>query len=226
VAGSLAEQHRYQHKFEDMPELAPSTDVVKTPLFEHQRKALWWLLDNERDETAAEWLARQSPEKQRAGNAGVFVRESNGRGGFRWTNVFSKNSTQLPPQRHRGGILADDMGLGKTLEILALVAHSAHTATAATAPAMATANATATATATADATATATAFEPESEASGGVAGRATSPTTQASGARVRPTLLVCPLNVMNNWVEQAKQHTFLNVTVYHGGSRYVGHCGK
>jgi hypothetical protein len=44
---------------------------VVTPLFEHQQKALWWLCEHEKKQTAAEALFGQ-PEKMRAaGDAGV-----------------------------------------------------------------------------------------------------------------------------------------------------------
>ncbi|KAF2722875.1 hypothetical protein K431DRAFT_283387 [Polychaeton citri CBS 116435] len=96
---------------EDLPG-AEAGHVITTPLMEHQKKALYFLLDHERkaSEASVEDDSKWSlwkPSRQRAG--WVF-------------NVITGEEVAKPPKRVQGGILADVMGLGKTLSILALLA--------------------------------------------------------------------------------------------------------
>ncbi|KAJ4845681.1 hypothetical protein Tsubulata_003573 [Turnera subulata] len=84
-----------------MGHLEPPTEVIKSPLFPHQKEALWWLVNRENStELPPFWEERD----------GEYV------------NVLTNFHTGKRPEPLRGGILADDMGLGKTLTLLSLIA--------------------------------------------------------------------------------------------------------
>ncbi|CAM0907009.1 unnamed protein product [Alopecurus aequalis] len=79
-------------------------DVVLSPLFEHQKEALGWLVHREE-----------------SGDLPPFWEEDND-GGYK--NVLTSQNKKDRPTPLRGGIFADDMGLGKTLTLLSLIARS------------------------------------------------------------------------------------------------------
>ena len=85
-----------------MPKEVPDPAVVVTPLFEHQQKALWWLVNNELDQTAEEALSSRPKQMQDQKNAGIWQQDQ--RSGY-WRNVFTKDVFREPPKMHRGGIL-------------------------------------------------------------------------------------------------------------------------
>ncbi|KAJ4846372.1 hypothetical protein Tsubulata_027758 [Turnera subulata] len=84
-----------------MGHLEPQTEVIKSPLFPHQKEALWWLVNREN--------STELP---------PFREERDGE----YVNVLTNFHTDKHPEPLCGGILADDMGLGKTLTLLSLIA--------------------------------------------------------------------------------------------------------
>ncbi|KAJ4842307.1 hypothetical protein Tsubulata_033582 [Turnera subulata] len=71
-----------------MGHLEPQTEVIKSPLFPHQKEALWWLVNRENStELPPFWEERD----------GEYV------------NVLTNFHTDKHPEPLRGGILADDM---------------------------------------------------------------------------------------------------------------------
>ncbi|KKA27352.1 hypothetical protein TD95_003199 [Thielaviopsis punctulata] len=95
-------------KSNNLPESEPS-DIIITPLLQHQRQGLHFMQNRERSDICADaalWPASK---------------DRKGRDCFR--NVLTNHLCVEPPLT-RGGILADMMGLGKTLSTLSLVAGS------------------------------------------------------------------------------------------------------
>jgi hypothetical protein len=97
---------------EEMPLREPSSSV-RTPLYKHQKQALYFLWDKEQVWEGEEADARKDSLWQ------PKVRD-NGRKYY--THIITGEESPYRPPDCRGGILADEMGLGKTLSILSLVA--------------------------------------------------------------------------------------------------------
>lgn len=96
---------------EEVPMREPSSHI-KTELYPHQKQALHFMWDRERDRAG-----------QDADNSDPLWRPrylDNGR--KRFIHVITGQEEEEKPRPCRGGILADEMGLGKTLSILSLVA--------------------------------------------------------------------------------------------------------
>ena len=119
------------HRYDAMPMTDADESKVVSPLFEHQKKALWWMMEQERHETVKERFERKLREDPTADPAsfqmGLFrysQRPGCGTPIKVFVNVITMHEEEYdkPIQLHRGGILADDMGLGKTLQMLALIA--------------------------------------------------------------------------------------------------------
>lgn len=94
----------------------PASDpppTVTTALLEHQRQALWWLLEREKPRSFGD---------EEADNSSLWRKERNDRGGVRYREIVAQIETTEEPAQVLGGLLADVMGLGKTIEILALIA--------------------------------------------------------------------------------------------------------
>lgn len=94
----------------------PSVDpppTIKTPLLEHQRQALGWLLEREKPRTFGE---------EESDNSSLWRRERNEKGHVRYREIVTQIEMPGEPAQVLGGLLADVMGLGKTIEILALLA--------------------------------------------------------------------------------------------------------
>uniref|UniRef100_A0A673Y9T1 Helicase like transcription factor n=1 Tax=Salmo trutta TaxID=8032 RepID=A0A673Y9T1_SALTR len=123
-------------------------------------------------------------------------------------NTLTHSSVRERPQRVRGGILADDMGLGKTLTTIALILSNFHHGK----PLY-------------------THPHPFDECiiwcvSQGKS--VVSPVEAASSQSTddpaaRATLIICPLSVLSNWLDQLDQHVRadvkLNVYLYYGSER-------
>nr|POE94423.1 putative swi/snf-related matrix-associated actin-dependent regulator [Quercus suber] len=96
-------------KHNDLPEMEADEEFIATPLLPHQKQALSFLTDHERDDQSWEQGASHSLWKQ----------NKDGRG---WYHVVTGDKVMDRPAAVQGGMLADSMGLGKTLSILALIA--------------------------------------------------------------------------------------------------------
>ncbi|CAG8952746.1 hypothetical protein HYFRA_00008990 [Hymenoscyphus fraxineus] len=94
-------------------ETQPS-DIIKTPLFPHQKQALTFMIQREEgwalDSTHDIW-------SRKTDYIGRYINNVNGR-----------SSAKAPPD-FRGGLLADDMGLGKTLSMISLIASTKKSST-------------------------------------------------------------------------------------------------
>mmetsp|Transcript_98320 Transcript_98320/g.194817 ORF Transcript_98320/g.194817 Transcript_98320/m.194817 type:complete len:1042 (-) Transcript_98320:237-3362(-) len=176
--------------YESMPEAEPPT-ALRTELYPHQRKALHWMLAQERDRTVDEALLdvpvmqaspvassfsqkRSVSKSVTSTGAQVFfwTRETLQGGGVVYRNLATNSAFRAPPRLPRGGILADDMGLGKTVTVLSLILADSFRGT-------------------------------------GIAGKPPG-----------HTLVVCPLSVVYNWSEQIRLHApSLRVQIYHGSDR-------
>lgn len=97
---------------EELPLREPSA-LVKTPLYRHQKQALYFLWDREQ-------LHEGDVADQRTELLWQPKYRDNGRKHYQ--HVITGQESLGRPANCRGGILADEMGLGKTLSILSLVA--------------------------------------------------------------------------------------------------------
>lgn len=95
-----------------LPMLDPPLTVT-TKLLDHQRQALWWLLEREKPRSYGD---------EEADNSSLWRREQNERGYVQYREIVAGIVTNEEPPQVLGGLLADVMGLGKTIEILALLA--------------------------------------------------------------------------------------------------------
>ncbi|KAF9186801.1 hypothetical protein BGZ50_002271 [Haplosporangium sp. Z 11] len=193
----------------DLPIVEPSS-CLSTPLYKHQKQALYFLLerekqedysDNEKNRLTSLWRVRHPPHGHPV-----------------YLNVVTNQESSSKPISMRGGILADDMGLGKTITVISLIAATLDRGRylqfdpAALGALQA----------------------------GNMIGQnirqllppgmglhqhaAPLSLTQQPSFRTKShaTLIVCPLSTVQNWEEQFENHVrkdSLNVYVYHGGLR-------
>ena len=87
--------------------------TITTKLLDHQRQALWWLLEREKPRIFG---------NEEADNSSLWRKERNDGGRWRYREIVAQIETSEEPAQVLGGLLADVMGLGKTIEILALIA--------------------------------------------------------------------------------------------------------
>eukprot|EP00850_Spirogloea_muscicola_P000402 SM000001S04804 [mRNA] locus=s1:2261449:2268312:- [translate_table: standard] len=177
----------------------PST--ISSPLFPHQKEALSWLVDREKDRRLPPFWERQEC-----------------KGETRYLNTITNYSSEDAPQPFRGGILADDMGLGKTLTMLALIATHRPSALLSSVPkklhdvvSCSTAGSRPNKRQKSDAVVTSTSQV-----------NATDLESMECSTSARATLIVCPLSVVANWAQQIQQHTVessLSVYEYLGPKR-------
>ena len=99
-------------KVEELPLREPSA-LVRTPLYKHQKQALYFLWDREQ-------LHEGDVADQRKELLWQPKYRDNGQKFYQ--HVITGQESAVRPLDCRGGILADEMGLGKTLSILSLVA--------------------------------------------------------------------------------------------------------
>ena len=99
------------------------------------RKALHWMIQQERVLTVAEKLAEVKDEPPRSTKKGsrsttqsaqvsqafFWTKEVSPKGQMIYKNLATNSAFKAPPLLPRGGILADDMGLGKTITTIALM---------------------------------------------------------------------------------------------------------
>ncbi|PVU91741.1 hypothetical protein BB561_004244 [Smittium simulii] len=100
----------------DLPEAEPNSKVL-TPMFRHQKQALYFMLH------------RETPGVDVADNSIDFTKDTSINSTKTWcetknhtfkNTIIDINKVGKPPST-LGGIIADDMGLGKTLSIISLI---------------------------------------------------------------------------------------------------------
>lgn len=186
---------------DDMPEHDQPRDI-KTKLLQHQRQALWFMLEREKDiRQQEESLQRLQSLAELNGDAPVaqevvqsvqdnLWRENiNKKGQKRWYNVITGQEMNDRPESTFGGILADVMGLGKTLNVLSLIMSTLNEA----------------------------AIWGRKRANGETTEDGQELTTYSRG-----TLLISPLSTITNWEDQIKAHVGhkkLSYCIYHGTNR-------
>ena len=96
-----------------LDEIDPPTAIIKTPLLNHQKQALSFLLRQEQPRLFG------SDESE---NTSLWRRIQRKNGDATYNEVITGISIKDEPDQVFGGLLADVMGLGKTLEALSLIA--------------------------------------------------------------------------------------------------------
>ncbi|KAG6854236.1 hypothetical protein C0991_009254 [Blastosporella zonata] len=201
---------------DELIETEPSPDVA-TKLYPHQKKALTFLLERERERPGPDgnfsslWQLRTNPLSGR----------------LSWFHIVTQKEVYQQPCETKGAILADDMGLGKTITCVSLIA-----ATLASAKAFAITPL--------DTPAPPSDSVDPGQFAGSVWGMpspdaATSQRQKNKNIKVqekveaeyarasrikaksRATLIVCPLSTVSNWEDQLREHWKGEVTVF-GGS--------
>uniref|UniRef100_A0A673MR74 Helicase-like transcription factor n=1 Tax=Sinocyclocheilus rhinocerous TaxID=307959 RepID=A0A673MR74_9TELE len=124
-------------------------------------------------------------------------------------NVLTNFAVKERPEKVLGGILADDMGLGKTLTTIALIVSNFHNGKPLPLE---------------------QSFvhyrmrEFDRNPSLWVVGTGKVPSGGSGGSGARATLIVCPLSVLSNWLDQFEQHIRADVTLkvylYYGAERF------
>ncbi|KAH8099375.1 SNF2 family N-terminal domain-containing protein [Cristinia sonorae] len=197
---------------------------VATTLYPHQKKAVTFLLERERELCGRD-----------GSYSSLWQERTNPLSGQRmWTHIVTQREVYEPPDEAKGAILADDMGLGKTITCVSLIAATLESAkkfasTALTLP---------------PPPAASNQQDPELSAAhfqGSVWGMppmAPEPTSQKAKAKQardqekadsaytracrikvnsRATLIICPLSTVMNWEDQFREHWKGEVTVVGGG---------
>lgn len=96
-----------------LAETEPPSAIVTTPLLNHQKQALTFMLTHERPRTFG---AKESE------NSSLWRRKQSKHGATTYHEVVTGISVKDEPEQVLGGLLADVMGLGKTLQALSLIA--------------------------------------------------------------------------------------------------------
>ncbi|KAI9671652.1 MAG: hypothetical protein M1831_003180 [Alyxoria varia] len=97
---------------DDLPEMQPPS-AIQTSLLKHQRQALHWMIEREKDKT-------DDPDAN--DESSLWQKNVSSSGTVSWYHVISGHKLRdEKPEPTRGGILADVMGLGKTLNVLSLI---------------------------------------------------------------------------------------------------------
>ncbi|TFK36877.1 SNF2 family DNA-dependent ATPase [Crucibulum laeve] len=207
---------------DELAETEPCSDVATT-LYPHQKKALTFLLEREREKLGVDgkysslWQLRKNPHTHRP----------------TWFHIVTQKEVFEEPLEAKGSILADDMGLGKTITCVSLIAATLQTARAFAAapidsikpppmqdfdgpnashfagsvwgmPEMSNAGSS-----SSKGKAKASKLQDKLEADYARASRIK--------AKSRATLIICPLSTVSNWEDQFREHWKGEVSVF-GGS--------
>uniref|UniRef100_A0A672SC66 Helicase like transcription factor n=1 Tax=Sinocyclocheilus grahami TaxID=75366 RepID=A0A672SC66_SINGR len=120
-------------------------------------------------------------------------------------NVLTNFAVKERPEKVLGGILADDMGLGKTLTTIALIVSNFHNGK------------------PLPLEQSVRSRKFDRNPSLWVVGTGKVPSGGSGGSGARATLIVCPLSVLSNWLDQFEQHIRADVTLkvylYYGAER-------
>ncbi|KAF6766578.1 SNF2 family N-terminal domain-containing protein [Ephemerocybe angulata] len=197
---------------DELPETEPTSDVA-TKLYPHQKKALTFLLEREREKPGADgkfsslWQQRVHPISRQVS----------------WYHIVTQQEVFEEPKETKGAILADDMGLGKTITCVSLVAATLRASIAFAASPLAPVPP--------PPAPEVDSLDP-SHFAGSVYGMPD--TSQAKAAKnqekveadyvracrikvkSRATLIICPLSTVANWEDQFREHWRGEVTVFGG----------
>uniref|UniRef100_A0A8C1RPY4 Helicase-like transcription factor n=1 Tax=Cyprinus carpio TaxID=7962 RepID=A0A8C1RPY4_CYPCA len=178
---------------EDKTREMEPAEAVCTSLLPHQKQALSWMTSREN-----------------SNDLPPFWEEKHGL----YFNVLTNFAIKERPEKVLGGILADDMGLGKTLTTIALIVSNFHNGKPLPLEQCHIKNIT---------------FQEGSSMSSTCRKKSTSkgtgkvPSGGGGGSGARATLIVCPLSVLSNWLDQFEQHIQADVTLkvylYYGAER-------
>lgn len=189
---------------DDLAETEPGPRIV-TPLYAHQRQAITFLLERERERSFEEIIG-QKDEHISLWQVTEAVR---GRPKY-FRNIVTQLSGARRPRVCRGAILADDMGLGKTITVISTIAHTMEEAYTHGKKPISSAS---------------DSDSDEPQASNGTVNKRTAERARREElrARSRATLLVCPLSIISNWESQIQEHwdpqSRPSIYIYHGNGR-------
>ncbi|GLB35986.1 putative SNF2 family N-terminal domain containing protein [Lyophyllum shimeji] len=204
---------------EELAETEPAPEVA-TKLYPHQKKALTFLLEREREKPGADgqfsslWQLRTNPMSRQVS----------------WFHIVTQKEVFEEPVEAKGAILADDMGLGKTITCVSLIAATLESAKAfaATPLEVPVPPPRSPDTVSASHFAGSVWGMPTSDPGSSQKQKAKNMKSQerleaeyARASRIkaksRATLIVCPLSTVANWEDQFREHWRGEVTVF-GGS--------
>ncbi|KAF8222127.1 hypothetical protein L208DRAFT_1413871 [Tricholoma matsutake] len=204
---------------DELVETEPSPDVA-TKLYPHQKKALTFLLEREREHLGPDgifstlWQLRQNPLSHKKS----------------WFHIVTQKEVFDEPREAKGAILADDMGLGKTIACVSLIAATLTSAQTFAASPQDTPSPPSPSIDSLDASHFAGSVWHMPIPEGGSSQKAKAKAAKthekqeavyARASRIktrsRATLIVCPLSTVSNWEDQFREHWRGEVSVF-GGS--------
>lgn len=189
---------------EELPETDPGPRIT-TPMYAHQKQALTFLLEREKERSFDELLAKGDG---RVASVSLWEAAQTRNGQIvKYRNIVTHVTTEKIPRICRGAILADDMGLGKTITTIAMLAKTMDEARDFGNSKLETDD------------------DDELTIVGDTRNRRTAEQARKEELRCRSrgTLLVCPLSIISNWEGQIRQHwekkNQPSIYIYHGSSR-------
>ncbi|KAH7930552.1 hypothetical protein BV22DRAFT_1078743 [Leucogyrophana mollusca] len=208
---------------DELPQTEPVLEVG-TPLYPHQKKALTFLLEREREQTCSDgrysslWQARTNP---------LSLQSS-------WFHIVTQKEVFREPQEAKGAILADDMGLGKTITCVSLIAATLDSAQAFASsplqpvPPPPDRGFQESSLSAAHFAGSVWGMPEPSDSAYSAKGKAKASKAQDKAeaeyaracrirAKSRATLIICPLSTVSNWEDQFREHWRGEVTVVGGG---------
>uniref|UniRef100_A0A8C1SA44 Helicase-like transcription factor n=1 Tax=Cyprinus carpio TaxID=7962 RepID=A0A8C1SA44_CYPCA len=190
---------------EDKTREKEPAEAVCTSLLPHQKQALSWMTSREN-----------------SSDLPPFWEEKHGL----YFNVLTNFAIKERPEKVLGGILADDMGLGKTLTTIALIVSNFHNGKPLPLEQCHIKNITFQEGSSMSSTCRKKSTSKESftgNQSVWDVGTGKVPSGGGGGSGARATLIVCPLSVLSNWLDQFEQHIRADVTLkvylYYGAER-------
>ncbi|KAK0464993.1 SNF2 family N-terminal domain-containing protein [Desarmillaria tabescens] len=216
----------------DLAEMEAAPEVA-TQLYPHQKKALTFLMEREREIKTPEgvfssmWLARKSMS-----------------GHDTWTHIVTEKEVYEEPKESKGAILADDMGLGKTITCVSLIAATLNSAltfasTPLETPSLPWGSSSDDSPPAPSQFAGSVWNMPDVSENGPSSAKAKAKAQRAQEkleaehvranrikAKSRATLIICPLSTVSNWEDQFREHWNGEVQVFGGGAQREYETGK